>query len=602
MTIYSGIFNSVNGDRKYNAWWFAKYFATFIGNGVFPNPSSNLQVAAYQNMKVVVKPGSGWIDGYFIYSDGDHVLSLDVADGVLKRIDRVVMRLNHLTRKIEIVVKKGTFASSPVAPTLQRDTDAYELALADVLINNGVTQITQANITDQRLNSALCGIVHGTVDQVDTTTIFNQYQAWFAQTTQNVAIDLDIWKQHTKDDFDAWFDSIKGILDGDVAGNLAAHIAQLEVDFSNHDKDVIRHNNYGRATGTNALIITSVGSSKPITAYTEGMSYKFKNTTTNTSGTMTVNIDGVGVKNLRRNGNLALPVGAMKAGGIYNISYDGSVFTLTDEGGEYGDAIAGDVRKGKTIGTINGLVTGTLDLTNLKPENIRRGVTIDGITGGIDKAHGKLDNINDCAFVMQYSSQTADSIFVVDDGERYEFRSQGTVHTIKKFNAAGVVIQTAQCTFAQEAYYKDIPKFGEVQLSRQSYYCNAYNWDTGVLIHSLYLGSFAQPYVTIPTTVPGHPRMLLGYTDGQSSSVGVWSASLVWLSGISWLEYINGYGFVRAMAPNITIVHGKGASALLHTGGADWQTIRATYFSTHESAYNILSGALAALSTLGRKV
>ncbi|QTB12388.1 hypothetical protein J2B92_16150 [Lysinibacillus sphaericus] len=55
-------------------------------------------------MKIVVKPGSGWIDGYFIYSDGDHVLSLDVADGVLKRIDRVVMRLNHLTRKTTCLI------------------------------------------------------------------------------------------------------------------------------------------------------------------------------------------------------------------------------------------------------------------------------------------------------------------------------------------------------------------------------------------------------------------------------------------------------------------------------------------------------------------
>ncbi|SCY98899.1 MULTISPECIES: hypothetical protein [unclassified Lysinibacillus] len=606
MTIYSGIFNSVNGDRKYNAWWFAKYFATFIGNGVFPNPSSNLQIAAYQNMKVVVKPGSGWIDGYFIYSDGDHVLSLDVADGVLKRIDRVVMRLNHLTRKIEIVVKKGTFASSPAAPTLQRDADAYELALADVLINNGATQITQANITDQRLNSTLCGIVHGTVNQVDTTTIFNQYQAWFAQTTQNVAIDLDIWKQHTKDDFDAWFDSIKGILDGDVAGNLAAHIAQLEVDFSNHDKDVIRHNNYGRATGTNALIITSVGSSKPIMAYTEGMSYKFKNTTTNTSGTMTVNIDGVGVKNLRRNGNLALPVGAIKAGGIYNISYDGSVFTLTDEGGEYGDAIAGDVRKGKTIGTINGLVTGTLDLSNLKPENIRRGVTIDGITGGIDKAHGKLVTEEDANLCSTYSiyedNRNNRKVFPIDDGEKYEFTSWGTAHTVKKFNAAGVVTQTVPIPYGGEAYWFDIVKFGEVQCSRQFYSTNAYNWDTGVLIHQLMTTSFGLPYVSVKTPATPYDRLLIGIT-GTANNVGVYNSSMVWLAGISWCESIdNGYGFVRQLADTAVIVNGKGASCVLMINGLGSQTIRTVYFNTHENASSMTGRCAQMLITLGRKI
>lgn len=207
MTIYSGIFNSINGDRKYNAWWFAKYFATFIGNGVFPNPSTGLQVMADERMQVKVRPGSGWIDGYFLYSDDDYVLELDKSDGLLKRIDRIVMRLNHMTRQIEIAVKKGTFASAPVAPTLQRDGNAYELALADVFIANGATQITQANITDTRLNKLLCGIVKGTVDEIDTTDLFAQYD----------------------DAFKTWFDTIQGILDENVAASLASNIAELDL-------------------------------------------------------------------------------------------------------------------------------------------------------------------------------------------------------------------------------------------------------------------------------------------------------------------------------------------------------------------------------------
>lgn len=198
MTIYSGMFMSVNGDRRYKAWWFAKYFSTFIGNGVFPNPSVNLQVVENENMTVTVKPGLGWINGYFLYSDSDYVLQHDLADGVLKRIDRIVMRLDYLSRQIEIVVKKGAFGSVPVAPAIQRDADAYELALADVLINNGATEITQANITDTRLNSELCGIVHGVVDQVDTTTIFNQYQAWMQTQIDLYEGDLLAWTEDKK--------------------------------------------------------------------------------------------------------------------------------------------------------------------------------------------------------------------------------------------------------------------------------------------------------------------------------------------------------------------------------------------------------------------
>lgn len=203
MAIYSGLFNSVNGDRKYDAWWFALYFSRFIGNGVYPNPSTGLQVTESENLETVVKPGDGWINGYFIHSDSDYVLQHDLADGVLSRIDRVVMRLNYTSRQIELDIKKGEFSSDPVAPLLQRDADFFELALADVLINNGSTQITQANITDNRLNKELCGIVHGVVDQVDLTTIFNQYQSWLKQITAE-----------QEAEFNAWFDQLKDTLEG----------------------------------------------------------------------------------------------------------------------------------------------------------------------------------------------------------------------------------------------------------------------------------------------------------------------------------------------------------------------------------------------------
>ncbi|MGE7129568.1 hypothetical protein [Lysinibacillus xylanilyticus] len=124
------------------------------------------------------------------------------------------------------------------------------MTLADVLINNGATQITQSNITDQRLNKTVCGIVHGAVDQVDTTTIFNQYQAWFKEITGSVAGEVDAWQAVQKQEFLTWFESIKDILEGDVAGNLANRITLLDQKLSTHEANMIRHNNYGVAIGT----------------------------------------------------------------------------------------------------------------------------------------------------------------------------------------------------------------------------------------------------------------------------------------------------------------------------------------------------------------
>jgi len=609
VAITSGFHNSINGDRKYGADFFALFFGTLIANGVFPNPSTGLQVTANSNMTTSVKAGKGWINGYFIVNDGDYVLKHDNADGLLKRIDRVVMKLNHVKREIEVLIKKGTFASSPVAPALQRDADAYELALADVLINNGVTQITQANITDQRLNSTLCGIVHGTVNQVDTTTIFNQYQAWFTQTTNSVATDLDIWKQHTKDDFNIWFDSIKDILNGDVAGNLAARIAQLEVDFGNHNKDAIRHNNYGRATGTNALIITSAGNSKPITAYTEGMSYKFKNTTTNTSGTMTVNIDGQGVRNLRRNGNLALPVGGMKAGGIYNISYDGSVFTLTDEGGEYGDVTTNDVRKGKIFGTVDGLKTGTLDLSNLKPENLRRGVTIDGVVGVIDTTHGKIDTYAD----IQNTTVRRDNGKVhrqTDDGGRVSLEVTGNdSNNTMKFqvihrNALGIATNTVTLPEPSNKYYTyiDTVRHGFVQVARQFDRVTEYDWTTGIAVRTIFLpSSFYNPsaLIAIDPYVNSNDLKLVGNKgDISGSRYGIFNTSMVMEHSMT-AYYAGGYGMTRLLQKNVWLITADTWSGIVNRENNAW---RETWLNSHDGSAGTVLGFAELLTNIGRKI
>jgi len=212
MAIRSGFFNSINGDRKYGAERFAEYFASFIGNGVFPNPGNGLQVMANNDMTVTVKAGKAWINGYILINDDDYILTLDPADGALNRIDRIVARYDTVDREIRLEVKKGTFASSPVAPTLQRDADAYELGLADVYIAAGVVSVTQANITDLRFNTELCGIVHGTVEQVDTTTLFNQYVDWYTTTTGQAETDIEAIKQQFQNnltqfeqDWNDWF-------------------------------------------------------------------------------------------------------------------------------------------------------------------------------------------------------------------------------------------------------------------------------------------------------------------------------------------------------------------------------------------------------------
>ena len=236
-----------NPDRAFDANDFSKYFGTLIKNGIFPNPSSNFQIQGDQNnMSVKAEPGLAWIEGHLAYDDSVFILNIDPADSTLDRIDRVVLRLDTLERCIKWVVKKGELSGRPVAKTLQRDADAYEIALADITINHGATKVTQTMITDLRMNTELCGWVTGTVTQIDTTTLFNQMEQWKADyiaRTNTWTTDQEnkflTWKQlfetsatdwRTKEErkFTEWLNSLKGKLEGDVAASLTLRVDNLE--------------------------------------------------------------------------------------------------------------------------------------------------------------------------------------------------------------------------------------------------------------------------------------------------------------------------------------------------------------------------------------
>lgn len=241
----SYFFNDVNNDRVYLAEDFARYFSTLIANGVFPNPSTNVQVLANIEtlMTVKIMPGFAWINGYMYWNQVNMVKTLEPAY-TNPRIDRVVIRWTSNTRDIKLYVLTGTPAATPVAPVLTRNSDVWELGIADIYVGGGVTAISQANITDLRLNNTYCGVVHALVQQVETTTLFNQYQAWYGEMTTV-----------SKAEFDNWMASLANILSGDVAGNLLTLIQTNEADIRAVEDKI----------SSGSISTTWVGSTPPFT-------------------------------------------------------------------------------------------------------------------------------------------------------------------------------------------------------------------------------------------------------------------------------------------------------------------------------------------------
>jgi len=159
-------FNSSGGDRVYNATDFAAYFGSLVSNGIFGTVSTNLQVTPSAGLSVSVAAGSAWINGYRYENTELLTLALTTANGSNPRIDRVILRLSMINRNITLNVLTGTAAASPTAPALTRNSDVYELGLADIAVGKASTTISGGDITDTRLNTALCGTVNSLVGAV----------------------------------------------------------------------------------------------------------------------------------------------------------------------------------------------------------------------------------------------------------------------------------------------------------------------------------------------------------------------------------------------------------------------------------------------------
>lgn len=182
-------------------------------NGVFEPAGEALKVTSNGNMTVTVGTGGGNIEGALFYNTAPLTLKIDAADATLNRIDRVVAQFNTSVsvRSVSIVVRAGTSATNPIAPALRRESNFFELALADIEVKKGATSITTAAIKDQRLNSALCGFVIPAIPTpIDTGDLWTQYEA----------------------SLNEWLNTVAAALDGTTAGSLQNQIDTLSTTLS----------------------------------------------------------------------------------------------------------------------------------------------------------------------------------------------------------------------------------------------------------------------------------------------------------------------------------------------------------------------------------
>nr|DAU90459.1 MAG TPA: Receptor Binding Protein [Caudoviricetes sp.] len=169
-------------------------------SGVFA-AAQNAAVTAMDTpgMGITVSDGTGWMtdaggNGVVWWNDTEKTsgqklqLKIDMADGVLNRIDRIIVEwktINYADLP-EIKVLKGTASSTAEAPALTNNSTVRQISLARVSVTAGITAITASMITDERLDPSVCGLVTDGLS-IDTTTINAQYTALLDNLAQELA-------------------------------------------------------------------------------------------------------------------------------------------------------------------------------------------------------------------------------------------------------------------------------------------------------------------------------------------------------------------------------------------------------------------------------
>lgn len=259
MSVSSGFFNSLNGDRKYNAAQMSAIFDGLIIDGVFASIGTAFAVKAAGGLTVNVGIGKAWFDHTWTVNDSILPMTAPEAEVLLDRIDAVVLEVNGMesVRNNTIKFVKGNPSSAPSRPTLTNEGNVHQYPLCYIYRKYGTAVINQADITPM-VGTESTPFVTGILQTISLDELLGKWQdeldrftdarskevddwiaqeesdftAWFnkmkADLQQEQTV-LDQWIASEQADFLAWYNQMKDQLSGGIAGNLQLEIDKEEV-------------------------------------------------------------------------------------------------------------------------------------------------------------------------------------------------------------------------------------------------------------------------------------------------------------------------------------------------------------------------------------
>ena len=179
-------------------------------DGIPPNDLSAYSCTTIGGMDIEVKNGLLLGGGVFNFLEAaTQEVKIDVAGAFADRYDMIAVQFSLADKGFaRIVVLKG----KRFATDLIQTSDIYQKGLCIVRARQNATVLTQADLTDVRLDPAYCGIMSGLLQVGNTDVLWRQFEAelnaFLLKSTNEYNEQVAFWENQTAQqqiDFMAWF-------------------------------------------------------------------------------------------------------------------------------------------------------------------------------------------------------------------------------------------------------------------------------------------------------------------------------------------------------------------------------------------------------------
>ena len=205
MAVRYGYFNSVDGDRKYNAEDMTMYFKGLVSDGIYQTIGNMFAVTATSGLTVSIGTVRALVNMHWIECDAPFTITFDAASVSSDTYQLIVLRCNLADNMRSVGVFTKTSSDGTISLT-NNDT-VTELCIARVRIRANASSISQSDIRDYR-GSSYCPWITGLIKQVDVSQLNAQFYKYYEEQTA----ELEAYMTEQKASFDSWLASLQGEL------------------------------------------------------------------------------------------------------------------------------------------------------------------------------------------------------------------------------------------------------------------------------------------------------------------------------------------------------------------------------------------------------